>query len=414
MMDSRGIPLSRLNALLEARINGDPDLRDVWVVAQTSDLRVSGGHCYLELLDKDDSGRILAKARATIWANVYARLSARFSAVTGTALRSDIRILARVTVSFHRLYGLSLQITDIDPDFTVGDMVRRRMEILARLRDEGVLDLNRTLPMPATPVRVAIISAPGAAGYGDFMRQLMLNSARLKFETSLFPAVMQGDRTVPSIIAALEAVMESGRDFDCAVIIRGGGATSDLAAFDDYDLASNVAQFPIPVIIGIGHERDVTVLDYVAHKRVKTPTAAAEFLVETLGRTLDDILTAGRELLTMVRDRMFGERRRLDISATQLASYSAGLLSNRRTRLGSDIPRSIAAEVRRIVTRHSDRLSAAEALMTAVSPEATLKRGFSITRIDGHAVTDASALSPGQVIETTLLNGSIKSTVSNE
>ena len=230
------------------------------------------GHCYMELVDKDDDGRtVRARARAVIWASALPACRGAFLAVTGTRLRSDIKIMARVTVSYHAVYGLSLVISDINPEYTAATSCATSHEIIARLRAEGVFDLNRTLEAGPVLNRVAVVSAAGAAGYGDFIRHLYSNPRRLRFSTELFPAVLQGERTASSVIVALERIMERVDEFDCVVIIRGGGAVADLASFDDYDLAANVAQFPLPVIVGIGHERDITVLDYVAHTRVKTP-----------------------------------------------------------------------------------------------------------------------------------------------
>lgn len=258
----------------------DTSLFNVWVVAELSDLRVNHGHCYLELMEKHPStGAILARMRAVIWANVFPRINADFLSTTGQRLASGIKVMVCGTVNYHPAFGMSFVISAIDPAFTMGEAERRRREILRKLQIEGVLELNRSIEWPDVPNRIAIISAPGAAGYGDFIHQLYTNPSGLRFHTQLFPAVMQGERTSPSVIAALDSIAAGMDEFDCVVIIRGGGATSDLLAFDDYELAANIAQFPLPVVIGIGHERDTTVLDYVANMRVKTPTAAAEWLI---------------------------------------------------------------------------------------------------------------------------------------
>lgn len=309
--DIEAISLLELNRRVGHALAVAPGLVNVWVTGETSDLRVAGGHCYMELIQKDDNGAPLAKCRAVVWASTYAALSRKFAEATGANLRSDIKIMVRASVSFHAYYGLSLVINDINPEFTVGDLARKRNAIVARLRAEGVLDLNRSLPWSTTPQRIAVISAAGAAGYGDFVKHLHLNPARLRFETTLFAAAMQGDRTVPAVIGALDAIMERIDDFDCVVIIRGGGAVTDLASFDDYDLACNVAQFPLPVIVGIGHERDITVLDFVANTRVKTPTAAAEVLLGRLGAAYDAVADAGRDIMSMVKDSLAGRRQQL-------------------------------------------------------------------------------------------------------
>ena len=278
-MTPEHITLEELTSRIGGLINTSSSLRNVWVTAETSDLRRSG-HCYLELIQKHPAtGEPVARARATIWRSVFARIESDFFVATGQRLDSGMKVMVQVTANYHPAYGLSLNITDIDPTYTMGDLMRIRMEILARLKREGVLELNRTVEWCDVPLRIAVISAPGAAGYGDFIHQLYSNDFRLRFTTCLFPAVMQGVQAPPSIIAALERIAAEEEEWDCVVIIRGGGATSDLASFENYDLAANVAQFPLPIIIGIGHERDVTVLDYVANMRVKTPTAAAEWLI---------------------------------------------------------------------------------------------------------------------------------------
>ena len=278
-ISQESVTLEELTSRISALIAPEQSLRNVWVVAETSDLR-RAGHCYLELIQKHPrTGEPVARMRATIWRTALARIDADFMSSTGSRLDSGMKVRVLVTVNFHPAYGMSLNITDIDPTYTMGDLLRLRMEILSRLKQEGVIDLNRSLEWPDVPLRIAVISARGAAGYGDFIHQLYTNPRHLRFSTRLFPALMQGAQASASIISALEDIAMEEDEWDGVVIIRGGGATSDLAAFENYDLASNIAQFPLPVIIGIGHERDVTVLDYVANMRVKTPTAAAEWLI---------------------------------------------------------------------------------------------------------------------------------------
>ncbi|MDE6326694.1 MAG: exodeoxyribonuclease VII large subunit, partial [Duncaniella sp.] len=252
----RAMTLAEFNGRITALFAAAPHLRNVWVTAELSDVRHNpSGHCYLELIQKDPAtGSTVARMRATIWSSTFARLSGEFFAVTGQRFADGIKVMVCLTASYHPNYGLSGNITDINPDYTMGDLLRLRREILRRLQAEGVLELNRQLEWPDVPLRIAVISAQGAAGYGDFIHQLYTSPARLRFTTRLFPASMQGDNTAPSIIAALEAIACDSEPWDGVVIIRGGGATSDLVAFDNYDLAANIAQFPLPVIIGIGHE----------------------------------------------------------------------------------------------------------------------------------------------------------------
>ncbi|MBQ8443183.1 MAG: exodeoxyribonuclease VII large subunit, partial [Bacteroides sp.] len=284
-MEEQALSLYELNGLVKRSIrNSMPET--YWLQAELSDVRSNySGHCYLEFIQKDASGNnLIAKARGTIWSNIYKMLKPYFEQETGQAFASGIKVLVRVSVDFHELYGYSLTVLDIDPTYTVGDMERKRREILRQLEEEGVIDLNKELEMPLLPQRVAVISSATAAGYGDFCNQLANNPRGYGFHTQLFPAIMQGDRVEESVIAALNAIYAQLDCWDVVVIIRGGGATSDLSGFDTYELAANCAQFPLPIITGIGHERDDTVIDLVAHTRVKTPTAAAAFLIACMDK----------------------------------------------------------------------------------------------------------------------------------
>lgn len=409
------ITLVQLNRRITGALTATPGLTDVWITAETSDLRTSGGHCYMELLQKDDSGRMLAKSRAVIWASAYARLGAAFYATTGSRLASDMKIMARVSVNFHAVYGFTLVITDIDPDYTVGDLARRRNRIIAQLKEDGVYDLNRTMHWSSTPCRIAVISAAGAAGYGDFVKHLHHNAARLRFTTRLFTAALQGAQTAPSVIAALDSIMAEVDSFDCVVIIRGGGAVSDLVSFDDYDLASNVAQFPLPIIVGIGHERDVTVLDFVANTRVKTPTAAAEVLIGRMSEAYENIRRLARAIMGTVAERIASERQQLAYWDGNLPALARNVIDRARQRVGSETARAFAAAVRSQLARRSERLGSLGDLLDALAPEATLRRGYSITRYAGRAVTDSSTLTPGAEITTTFAAGpEVKSVIQSE
>lgn len=409
------ITLVQLNRRITGALTATPGLTDVWITAETSDLRTSGGHCYMELLQKDDSGRMLAKSRAVIWASAYARLGAAFYATTGSRLASDMKIMARVSVNFHAVYGFTLVITDIDPDYTVGDLARRRNRIIAQLKEDGVYDLNRTMHWSSTPCRIAVISAAGAAGYGDFVKHLHHNAARLRFTTRLFTAALQGAQTAPSVIAALDSIMAEVDSFDCVVIIRGGGAVSDLVSFDDYDLASNVAQFPLPIIVGIGHERDVTVLDFVANTRVKTPTAAAEVLIGRMSEAYENIRRLARAIMGTVAERIASERQQLAYWDGNLPALARNVIDRARRRVGPETARAFAAAVRSQLARRSERLGSLGELLDALAPEATLRRGYSITHYAGRAVTDSSTLTPGAEITTTFAAGpEVKSVIQSE
>ncbi len=426
------ITLEEFTSRLSGAINSAPGIRGVWVTAETSDVRRSG-HCYLELVQKHPAtGEPVARIRATIWRNVFARIDAEFAAATGTRLDSGMKVMVLATASYHPAYGLSVNITAIDPSYTMGDLVRRRMEIVARLKAEGVIDLNRELDWPDPTLRIAVISAPGAAGYGDFVNQLFTTPSRLRFDVRLFPALMQGQGAPSAIIEALDAIAAEEDRWDCVVIIRGGGATSDLAAFDSYDLASNIAQFPLPVIIGIGHERDVTVLDYVANMRVKTPTAAAEWLISRGEEALARLAAMADSITHTLTAIISGCREQLAYAAASLPHLPAGALQRAGTRmdrlsmmLADTASRRLAPERVRLdklagtleivapssLQRERSRLDSMASLVDVLSPVATLRRGYSITRLNGHAVTSAAGLTKGDIIETTLADGAVLSKI---
>lgn len=411
-MSTSPITLLQLNERVQATLNSAPSLAGVWVTAETSDVRTSGGHCYMELIDKDPAtGRARARLRATVWASRFARLNEVFRAATGSAITSDIKVMVCLTVSFHPIYGLSANITDIDPAYTVGDLLRRRREMIERLTAQGIINMNRELAWPAVPRRIAVISARTAAGYGDFINQLYSNRYCLRFHTRLFPALMQGDGAPRSIVGALEAIAADSTDYDCVVIIRGGGATGDLAAFDDYTLAANIAMFPLPVVIGIGHERDITLLDYVANMRVKTPTAAAEWLIGRGADALGRLQTLAADIVAAATAAVGSGHRRLDFIAGQLPAMTAGVIERGRLRTGRQVSDTIVQSVTNILGRHGDRLKALGTLLDTLSPQATLRRGFSITRLDGRAVADPAEIPDGAVITTVLARGTVTSTV---
>lgn len=409
------------------RLVQQPETQNVWVVAELQDVACRGGHCYMELLQKDDGGRQLARIRGCCWANVYGPLSRRFLEATGQQFSSGLKVMLRVSASMHPVFGLSLVIHEANPEYTMGDLLRRRNEILRRLQQEGVLEMNRSLKWPVVIQRVAIISARGAAGYGDFMNQLVHNPSRLKFKTRLFPAIMQGVSAPASIINALEAIAREEDQWDGVVIIRGGGATSDLQAFEDYDLAASVAQFPLPVAIGIGHERDITVLDWVANIRLKTPTAVAEWLVGKGENVLGALIAAGNRIVQFATQRVSGDKERLaqaeallPVAAhgrierskaamtrvlASLHGLSASKIAPARARLDMTAS-NLTPAYSNLLRRHSERLDSAEKLLDVLSPAATLARGYSITRIDGHAVTSVDDVPLGALLEITLSDGS--------
>ena len=431
-MEANVMSLFELNNMVRASIHACfPS--EYWVQAELSDVRSNySGHCYLEFVQKDThSNALVAKARGIIWSSVFARLRPYFERETGQAFVSGIKVLVKVTVDFHEQYGYSLTVVDIDPTYTLGDMARRRKEILMRLQQEGVLTLNKELDLPVPLQRIAVISSATAAGYGDFCNQLLHNEFGFVFYPKLFPAVMQGEKVEASIIAALDEIYRQVDFWDVVVIIRGGGATSDLSGFDTYDLATNCAQFPLPIITGIGHERDDTVLDMVSHTRVKTPTAAAEFIIGNLRTTAQQLDEYESTILQLIPERLAREKERLDKWVTRIPTrvqmrlqqesfrherFSQRIATAWKSRLLREeyrlqlIPRlSVALSTR--LQKESHRLELMQQQVESASPERLLKKGYSITLKNGKAVTDVSQLQPGDEVETRVSTGSFRSIV---
>ena len=429
---NNAITLREFNNRIKRLLN-NPAVCNCWICADLSDVNVRGGHCYLELLEKDErTGATVAKMRGIIWANRFAYLRQKFVQVTGQDLRSGLKVMLEVSVNYHEQYGISLIITDIDPSYTLGDMERIRREILTRLKAEGIIDMNKQLEFPVVPQRIAIVSAAGAAGYGDFMNQLHHNAYGLQFYTCLFPAVMQGKETVASVTAALDRINSHIDLFDCVVIIRGGGSTSDLNSFDDYNLAANVAQFPLPVVVGIGHERDVTILDYVACRRVKTPTAAAELLIGCGVEALARIDELRETIVSIAREYITEAQLQMQYLTSTIPLVAGNIVERNRTRLQhimQIVPLTAQSRIAQgnerlqfflkqmqqasaqTIMREKMRLTAIYEKVHILSPQNTLRRGYSLTTVNGHAVTDASQLAAGDTITTHLANGTVTSTI---
>ena len=405
------ITLLELNGRVRSTLQFEmPDA--YWVQAEISSISPSGqGHCYLELVQKDATGRyFLAKAKANIWRGTWLKLKPYFEAQTGETLKVGMKVLLQVTVTFHEVYGYSLVVQDIDPTYTMGDMARRRKEILEQLEKDGVIGLNRELEIPALPQRIAVISSATAAGWGDFRNQLDGNIYGFRFYVKLFPAAMQGDDVERSVISALNAVAMRREDFDVVIIIRGGGAVSELSCFDSYNLAFNVANFPLPVITGIGHERDDTVADVVAHTKVKTPTAAAEFIINRVFDTASKLENLTRRMSDAISEKMNAEKVRIERMSQKLPSLFA-VLKTRQEQVLETMWIKTVNGVRNMLTAQAHKLEIVEKSLAAADPQVILKRGYSLTRLNGRAVRCASDLKKGDRLTTVFADGSVESEI---
>jgi exodeoxyribonuclease VII large subunit len=414
--------------------NNFPDT--YWVRAETSDVRRNAnGHCYLEFIEKDPvTQNIVARARGVIWANTFRLLESYFQSQTGTTFTSGMGVLIRVSVEFHEQYGYSLTVVDIDPSFTIGEMARNRMLVIRRLEEEGVLRLNKELPIPDVCNRIAVISSATAAGYGDFSHQLASNPFGLIFYTKLFPAVMQGENSEASIIAALEKIYENRELFDAVAIIRGGGATSELNCFDSYPVATNCAQFPLPIVTGIGHERDITVLDMVAHTSAKTPTAVAEFFIDHQAESLARITDLQQRLASIAKQAISRENSELALLSKDVYHRSIVFLSKQNSEIGNvvfmlraysqkqlDVLKQEHKEqvvrfrniAEHMIRGEKHRMENAEQYFEMVSPKNVLKRGYTITMQKGKIVTSAASLVENECIETIFSDGKTTSEIKN-
>ena len=451
------LTLYELNALVRDMLALEmPD--EYWVEAELSEAREVRGHCYMELIQKDEhSNTPVAKASAKCWASTWQLVKPHFMRVTGQEIHAGMKVLLKVYAQFHESYGFSWIVTDIDPTYTMGDMARKRMEIIRQLKEEGVFELQKELQLPMFCQHIAVISSANAAGYGDFVNQLENNEYGFRFHTQLFPAVMQGEGVEQSVIEALNKIFESTEckteslefatanddsslftlhssldKFDCVVIIRGGGATSDLSGFDTLALAEHVANFPLPIITGIGHERDESVLDMVSHTRVKTPTAAAAFLIGHLKAVLDVIEDAEQRISSIVRQQMDMEKIRLLHLSQQIPTLFSLVRSRQEAsidRLQGNLRLSVTRRlqeerhrldihshnlmpvIERRLLRERHQLDMLNEKLEALNPELLLRRGYSITLSGGKVVKDASILKSGDELETRLSKGTVRSVV---
>ena len=428
----KALSLLELNALVGEVIDQALD-QSYWVEAELSEVRERGGHCYMSLVEKEEGRNTpVAQAQARCWRNRWMLMRPYFERTTGHPIHAGMKVMLQVHAQFHPLYGFSWIVDDINPEYSLGDMMRHRQEILWQLKEEGVIDLNKQLPFPRFAQRVAVVSSEGAAGYGDFKNQLENNEYGLQFTLRLFPATMQGESVESSVIEALNAIYDAVADYDVVVIIRGGGAVADLSGFDSLLLAENVANFPLPVITGIGHERDESVIDFVSHTRVKTPTAAAAFLIDHLATVLEAVETAQERATRYARQRMEAEQQRLHVLSTSITSLFSVVKVRQEARLSSLSDRighaveqnleearhqlglltvNLRLPLERRLLNACHQLDLLEQKARALDPRLLLKRGYSLTLHEGKVVKSARSLSPGDIIDTQFAQGHVRSKV---
>lgn len=410
-MELPALSLYELNNLVRGVI-ADTFSQRFWIRAEMSDVRCNqNGHCYLEFIEKDSNNKtIIAKARGSIWSNVFRMLKAYFESETGQAFASGLKVLVQVSIEFHELYGYSLNVHDIDPSYTLGDQAKNRTLIIKQLEEEGVLDLNKELPLAKIANRIAVISSPTAAGYEDFCNQLTNNKDGFIFYNKLFPAIMQGDRTEQSIIAALDRIYENIDKFDAVVIIRGGGATSDLSSFDSYLLAANCAQFPLPIITGIGHERDDTVLDIVAHTRAKTPTAVAEFLIKHIYESASELIDIQDSIIFETNKRLIEEAAILNTLVTKYSYIIKDRTKDQLNKLDI-ISEKIKNAAIRVLQDQKHILESKEQYIEHNSPENILKKGYTLTLSGKKIIKSKAGVKKGDNIVTRFADGEVESLV---
>ena len=454
-MSQSFITLFELNLLVKEAIKNSLD-KKFWIVGEISEVRENySGHCYLEFVQKDEnSDSLIAKAKANIWASIYRMLKPYFETTTHSSLSQGMKILVQVSVEFHELYGYSLTILDIDPAYTIGDMEQKRAQTIKKLMEDGVFEMNQELEMPLVPQRIAVLSSESAAGYGDFISQLDNNEYNFVFYPCLFKCVMQGEGAESSILNSLDRVFENQQKFDIVVIIRGGGSRAELSCFDSYNLASHICQFPLPVIAGIGHERDQSVVDMVAHTRTKTPTATAAFLIDRVAEFNSMVLDfseriafnaqnivkdrthetemiseqlsfRAKELVKSKKDRLIQAGYRFALSGSERFSSAIHRLSKNSDRLSFffqnyfrekrkyfvEIHENLPIVTKRHIFEQNNKLNYTERVFYQCIPENILKKGYSITMSEGKVVKSIKNISEGNHIITILSDGKIESTV---
>ena len=428
----KALSLFELNSLVADVIDSTMS-RSYWVQAELSEARENRGHCYMELIEKNEgSNAPIARASAKCWSNVWMLIKPAFIRMTGQEVRAGMKVMLQVHAQFHPQYGFSWIVDDINPEYTMGDMMRKRQEIIRQLKAEGVFELQKELHFPIFAQRIAVISSETAAGYGDFCNQLETNEYELYFHVELFPAVMQGDHVEQSIINALNQINSREDDFDCVVIIRGGGATADFSGFDTLSLAENVANFPLPIVTGIGHERDESVLDMVSFQRVKTPTAAAAYLIDHLASTLMRVENAQTQIVDSVRRALEVEKMRVQHIGIHIPVLFSVVRTKQEARLDglsqrllmklketmkqtnfhlSTLQSRILPTLQNRLSIEQHRLEILEQRARLLDPSLPLKRGYSITLCNGKTVRNAKDLKIGDTIITRLEKGEVESRV---
>jgi exodeoxyribonuclease VII large subunit len=404
------ISLTDLNLLIKDTLNTQLE-PSYWVVAEIGELREArNGHCYIEFVEKDEeSNQLLSKSRATIWSYSYRSISAWFQSITGENLKAGMTVLANVQIQFHEVYGLSLNVKDIDPNFTLGERARKKQEIIAQLKEDGVFEMNKSHTLPMVPQRIAIISAESAAGYGDFMNQILNNDYQYQLQSELFVATMQGDKAAQTIILALHQIHEQMDKFDAVVLIRGGGAQVDLDCFDDYELASHIAQFPVPVFTGIGHERDETICDLVAHTKLKTPTAVAEFLIKGMRVYEEKINLATQNILAHLNQKVEREQHKLNDRKHSMRYALKKHFNKADNQLGR-YQQKLQYDVRKNFQNTRQRLEIYEKTLELINPETVFKKGYSYTSLNGKSIM-GQKLKKGDELKTITAKQEIKSKV---
>lgn len=456
-MSRKVFSLAEISSVIKNTVS-DNFSEPVWIRAEISDISINrNGHCYLELIEKDEKNdRISARLKATIWSNMFRMIRPYFETSTGQTLANGIKILIHSVIEFHEVYGLSLNIIDIDPAYTVGELEMRKQQVINKLKEEGVFDLNRELVIPDFPQKIAVISSESAAGYGDWVNQIKDNKYGFAIYHKLFPSVMQGDNSEISIIKALDNIFRYIDFFDLVIIIRGGGSQSDLNCFNSYQLASHIAQFPLPVLTGIGHERDETISDLVACRKLKTPTAVAEFIIDRLADSENNLVELFNSCFEMIKESVSYEARKFDLLSAKFGNELFDLLNNKKTSLSflaeksrlvtSAFMKTMSRELRAIngnikhtaktvvhqetnhhymlieqieqvckktVTKHSHKLEILNHSIDYLHPETILSRGYSITRSGKKLIKDIDQIKPGDQLSTQYKNGKIKSTVTD-